>query len=131
MARVFVLGPRIGKVNVRGTEGALGQEIIQYITRLDAQQAQVGEVDALAVFAELADAAKQSFDAQKIALGMTLGVLEEKSAVAAADLQLGRLRRNKKFLQAKRLGNGLEIVQQRVRIAHAFSFFTKSAREAV
>ena len=98
MARVFDLGPRVGKVNVHGAKGMLGQEIIQHITRLNAQQAKVSKTDTLTAFAELTHAAEQAFHAQKIALGMALSVLQEKAAVATADLQLGGLLLGKEFL---------------------------------
>ena len=78
-----------------------------------------------------ADAAKKALDAQKVAIRMARGPLEQKTAITTANLQLSGLRCGKQLLQAQRLCHGLEIVQQRVRVGHAFSFCTNNASEAV
>ena len=37
MSGVFVLGPRVGKINVYGLEGMLGQEVFQHVSGFDAE----------------------------------------------------------------------------------------------
>jgi len=108
MTAVFALGPRIRKVDVEGRHRAGGQKPFQQIGSFDAQGPGVGQTGALAFAVQLAQASKETLDAEEIALGMERGVSGEERAITAAEFDLQRLKSGKKSRKIETLGHGLE-----------------------
>ena len=63
---------------------------------------------------QLSNATKQAFHADKITLCIRLGIAEEKTAIAAANLKLGGAILIKQFLHPQRLSSGGKGVKQRL-----------------
>ena len=88
---VAALGPGVRKINVQGRGRHRRQQEFHRVGRLQTQQPQVVQFRPQPFAVRFPDAPQQPLDAQDIALGMRLGVTDQKRAVAAAHLDFERL----------------------------------------
>lgn len=112
---MFAFGPWVGEIDMDGASGIARQQVFQKIGGFDAHSAEIGEGGAAGLAVELAEAAKQAFDAQKIALVMQFGVIDKERTIAAAQFDFERLGLRKHFRQIQSFQDGSDGVNQGIR----------------
>ncbi len=85
---VASLRPRVGKHDVDNGDAAGWQEVFNRVTEFEAEDANIGQVRPGCAFFDLADAAEESLDGEKIDFGMLLRVGEGEASVTRAEIEL-------------------------------------------
>lgn len=89
-AMVAEFWPRVGAKQVKARDGVLRQQPLDDIAAFKSQHSCVVETSARNFFADLAHAAEQAFDAEKVAVVMMAGHFHQERPIAAAEINFER-----------------------------------------
>ena len=110
---MFLLRPRVWKINMQRSRTARWQQIRQQIRALDPHTAHVGESEATAFAIHFIDASHEAFHSDEVRLRIQSRVFDEERRVAAAEFDFHWLLRRKQFLYIHPFENGFKLIDQR------------------
>ena len=112
---MFLLRPRVGKINMQRSCRVRRQQIFQKIRRLNADAAHIRQSGAPAFFVEFLDPSQQPLDPDEICIRIPPGIFHEERSVATTEFHFERLRFGENYRQSHRLQDGTQFHEQTFR----------------